>query len=155
MTWFGVVGWPVMMLILGSDPASQQRTPDFSGTWTLVEFRIGNEPAKNQSEIVGGAPINCGRVCTILQSPEMLKVSRVPDKEGTKPSDEVVYLDNRTVAGNATVNAKWDGPRLVLGRSFASINVTQTLSIEKERLTVDVAVEGSRVGPYRLTYERK
>jgi hypothetical protein len=71
------------------------------------------------------------------------------------PRAAVVYLDNRLVSGNATVTAKWDGTRLVLARTFASINVTQTLSIEKERLIVDVAVAASRVGPYRLTYERK
>jgi hypothetical protein len=156
MTWFGLLSWPAMVLqILGSDLANQQRTQDFSGTWSLVEFRIGEDPATNQSEIIGGAPINCGRECTIVQSPDMLRVSRFPNKEGTMPRAAVVYLDNRLVSGNATVTAKWDGTRLVLARTFASINVTQTLSIEKERLIVDVAVAASRVGPYRLTYERK
>jgi hypothetical protein len=156
MTWFGLLSWPAMVLqILGSDLANQQRTQDFSGTWSLVEFRIGEDPATNQSEIIGGAPINCGRECTIVQSPDMLRVSRFPNQEGTMPRAAVVYLDNRLVSGNATVTAKWDGTRLVLARTFASINVTQTLSIEKERLIVDVAVAASRVGPYRLTYERK
>lgn len=155
MTWFALVSWMAVMIPMpGSEPGSQQRPTDFSGTWSLVEFRIGNEPATSQSEIIGGAPINCGRGCRILQSPEMLKVSRVPDQSGAKPREEVVYLDNRPVPG-VTMNAKWDGQRLVLGRTFASINVTQTLSIEQKRLTVDVAVAGSRVGPYRLIYERK
>ena len=120
-----------------------------------------------QSEIVGGAPINCGRGCTIVQTADTLRVSRThgpgsdrgaragapaPDseKEGAKPREDVVYLDNRTTPGNTTV-ARLDGSRLVLVRSFASINVTQTLSLEKERLVVEVTVAGARTGPYRLT----
>jgi hypothetical protein len=143
---------PVMLLLL-SDTISQQRTPDFSGTWTLAEFRIGDEPAAGSSPIIGGAAVNCGVACTITQTLDTLTVSRAPAKDGAKPRDEVVHLDGRPMSGNTT--AKWDGTKLVLVRSFLEIVVTQTLSLEKERLMVVVAVATAKTGPYTLTYERK
>jgi len=163
INWWGIFVVPAMLL-LGGDVTTQQRKPDFAGTWTLVEFRIGDEPAAKESPVVGGAPVTCGSECTVTQTPESLTVSRAPAKEGAKPQAEVVHLDDRTMSRNITV--KWNGDQLVLvpigvkaiptvDDSFASIVVTQTLSLEKKRLKVVVEVASARTGPYVLTYERK
>jgi hypothetical protein len=152
MRWLGILVLPAMMSV-GSSTADQ-RKPDFSGTWTLVEFRIGNAPASGQSAIVGGAAVNCGLECTIAQTPEVLTVSRAPAKDGTKPRDEVAYLDGRATLPPTT--ARWEGAKLVLVQSFGGpIVVTQTLSFEKERLVVVVEVATAKVGPYTQIYERK
>ena len=49
-----------------------------------------------------------------------------------------------------------DGPKLVLTRTIAEpLVVTQTLSLEEERLIIVVAMSAGKAGPFTLTYERK
>jgi hypothetical protein len=147
-------------LVVGSGGPGSQRQPDFSGTWTLVDFRSASDPAsaergaEGQSGVVGGAVLNCGRECTITQTPGTLTVSQPAGQDGTKPRDGAVYLDGRPMSGKTTL--KWDGTKLVLTRTIAEpLVVTQTLSLEEERLIIVVAMSAGKAGPFTLTYKRK
>jgi hypothetical protein len=147
----------IATLLIGNDAAEVQRKPDFSGTWTLAHYRIGDKvvwsqgSGGSQNAMVGGAAVNCGLRCTITQTANTLTVSRAANG-GAQPPDEVVFLDGRPMANQAAV--EWDGSRLTLVRRFAGIVVTQTLAVEKDRLIVVAALASSDVGPYVLTYER-
>ena len=141
----------LMLLLLGIVPAALQARPDFAGTWKLVEYRIGDKVTPTQNGLVGGAAVNCGLHCTITQTADTLTLSRTPAKDGTKPRDEVVFLDGRPATNVTTVT--WKGATLTLVRTFASIVVTQTISLDGDRLVFSASVGGA-AGPYVLTYER-
>ena len=153
-------------LLVWSGGAAHQSKPDFSGTWTLVDFRSGTDPdtarrgvgtgggAAGQTGVVSGAAVNCGVECTITQTADTLTVSRPAGRDGTKPPDGVVYLDGRPMSGNVTV--KWDDAKLVLTRRILEpLVVTQTFSREDDRLIVVAAIGDGKVGPFTLTYHRK
>lgn len=147
-------------LLFGSGGSLPQRQTDFSGTWTLADSRSGSDPASGgrgtavRSGEVGGAVVNCGVECAITQTSETLTVSRPAGQDGKKTPDGIVAIDGRPMSGNTT--AKWDRGKLVLTRSLTpSFVVTQSLSLEGDRLTIVVAIGDNTVGPFTLTYTRK
>jgi len=143
----------VLVLVLGvKGVAGVQPKPDFSGTWTLVEFRYGEKVMPTDNPMVSGAVLNCGQRCTITQAAESLALSRTPTPKDPRPRDEAVFLDGRPMMNQRT--ARWEAAILRLSQRLGGLVVTQTLAIEQGKLVFETTVAETKVAPYTLTYER-
>ncbi len=142
-------------------------TTDFSGRWSLLKSTYagrgrggsgggGGDVKEVNVKWVSGAPVNCGPECTIVQNANTLTISR-PGEPRYDIGVVVLNLDgsDSTITqpggGQYTVNAKWDGDKLVVTRHMGYDTVTQTLSVEDGTLTV---VNTFSVGdaPVTMTY---
>jgi len=142
----------LLFLSVGGPIVYAQPKTDFSGKWTLVDYRYGDKVMSTKNPIVSGAPLNCGVQCTIAQTAESLTVSRSPSPSGERAREESVFLDGRSMANQMTATS--EGAVLRLTQAFANIAVTQTLAREGNKLIMITTVAQSPTAPYKLTYER-
>jgi hypothetical protein len=162
---------PICVSILVIGAAAAQSKTDFSGQWSLVAApgmgggsgRGGRGGGGAVTSIISGAPVNCGRECTMTQDVRTLTISRPANQQGIKPPDVVLNLDGResTIIQSLEppveykAGAKWDGGKLVVIRSMGKDNVTQTISIQDDKLTVVSLFNVEGAVPVTLTYAKK
>ena len=117
--------------------------------------------------IISGAPVNCGRACTIVQGAASLTVLRTASAQDAAPPDDGTVVLNLE-GGDSTIAqatdplveykavAAWDGDRLTVTRSITdSLRVSQTLSLDLDRLSVVSTFNVPNSGPVTLTYMRR
>jgi beta-lactamase regulating signal transducer with metallopeptidase domain len=150
---------------------SQVTQPNFSGDWLLVGSTfMGSGRSSGDGRmvsIVSGAPVNCGRECTIVQSTGSLTILRTATTQDAAPPDDGTVVLNLE-GGESTIAqaadplaeykaaAAWDGDTLVVTRSITqSLLVTQSLSLEENTLRVVNTFNIPNSAPVTLTYMRR
>jgi beta-lactamase regulating signal transducer with metallopeptidase domain len=148
-------------------------TTDFTGTWALVSSTYagrgrggtGTPGVEREVKVIfaSGAPVNCGTECTIVQNAKTLTISRVDQSGSWVPDIGVVVLNldgsestfTQSNGSQFAASARSDGDTLVVTRNTsARASVTQTLSIDKGKLTV-VTKFSLGDAPVTLTYVKR
>lgn len=150
----------VLGTVLLSTSGLAQRKPDFSGQWELTEALVtgasrdgttSDKPRRTTSTTISGAPVNCGRGCTISQKGQTLTIDHAllgGDAKDKQPPPVTFSLDGRernvvdtfNPSRELPVTARWDGVKVRVETTergaFATIQWTQVLSIEDGHLVV-------------------
>lgn len=130
-----------------SDGTAAQKTPNFTGTWTL---QPPARPATNIGGVTGG-----GKEMSILHNETAIRFTRVygggqasllVKLDGSDSKHSVPSFINEGFTSSLTSVARWDGEKLLIqtlrvttggpGRGPARIETIEVLSLTGSRLTV-------------------